>query len=61
MWFVFWILLLALLLSGGGFYGYRSGYYGYGTGWGLIVALWILFIIAIVFAGPFWGYYGWWW
>jgi len=28
MWFIFWILILFLLFSGGGYYGHRRSYYG---------------------------------
>jgi hypothetical protein len=60
-WFVFWVLIVFLLLSTGGFYGYRRSYYGPSAVFGLIVILFVLFWIAIVFAGPYWGRYGWWW
>jgi hypothetical protein len=42
------ILVIFLLFSGGGYYGYRSGYYGgahCGGGLGLIVLILILFLL----------------
>ena len=50
------LILVISLLFGGGFYGYRSGYYGagpFGGGIGLIVLLLVLFML---FGGP--GYVG---
>ncbi len=49
------------LLSGAGYYGYRRSYYGPGGAIGLLVRLFVLFWLAIAFAGPYWGWYGWWW
>ena len=62
MWFIFWIFIIILLFSSGGWYGYRRSYYGPPVGFGIIIFLWIIFILAIAFAGPWYGYYGrvWW-
>lgn len=60
-WFVFWVLILFLLFSGGGYYGYRRSYYDAGTAVWAIVLFFLLFWIAVIFAGPYWGYYGYWW
>jgi len=46
------IILLVLLFSGGGFYGYRSGYYGSG-GMGLISILVIVLLVFLVMGGGF--------
>lgn len=61
MWFILWMLILFLLFSGGSFYGGRRGYYDPSAGWGIIAVLVIIFLLAILFAGPYWGYYGYWW
>jgi hypothetical protein len=50
------VLLACLLFSGGGFYGYRSGYYGgrsFGGGLGLV----LLVLLALFVFGGFGGYY----
>ena len=59
MWW--WILLTFVLLSAGNWYGYRRSYYGAGGVVGLWAVLFVLFWLAILFAGPWWGWYGWWW
>jgi hypothetical protein len=46
------MILLVLLFSGGGFYGYRSGYYG-GRGMGFAGILVILLVIFLVMGGGF--------
>ncbi|MGA7868378.1 MAG: hypothetical protein WA709_06510 [Stellaceae bacterium] len=28
---------------------------------GLLVLLFVLFWLAVAFAGPYWGWFGWWW
>jgi hypothetical protein len=43
---------LILLFSGGGFYGYRSGYYG-GRGMGLAGILVIVLVVFLVMGGGF--------
>ncbi|MGH7091651.1 MAG: hypothetical protein ACREFQ_22395 [Stellaceae bacterium] len=48
-------------MSGGGWYGYRRSYYGPGAALSLVLLLFICFWIAIIFAEPYWGWYGWWW
>ncbi len=60
MWFIFWILILFLLFSGGGYYGYRGSYYGRSTAIGWIVVLFIIFWIVILWGGPHYGYYNRW-
>lgn len=60
-WFVLWVIVIFLLLSSGGWYGYRRSYYGTGEAVGLVFVLFIIFWIAIIFAGPYWGWYRWWW
>jgi hypothetical protein len=60
-WFVLRAALILLLFSSRGYCGYRRSYYG-GTGAvGLLLLFFILFWLAIIFAGPYWGWYGWWW
>ena len=60
-WFVFWIVILLLLFSGGGYYGYRRSFYGQSSMIGLLISFLVLAWIAVLFAGPYWGYYGYWW
>jgi hypothetical protein len=45
---------MILLFGGGGFYGYRSGYYGPG-GMGLASILLIVLVIVLVMGGGFSG------
>lgn len=61
MWLWFWLLVIALLFSAGGFYGRRGGYYEARGFWTWLLIVWILFVIAAVFMpwwGPWWGYTG---
>ncbi len=64
-WFVLWVVVIWLLLSSLGYYGYTRSYYysSYGPagGIGLLVVLFIIFWLVIGFAGPHWGWYGWSW
>ncbi|HZT87231.1 MAG TPA: hypothetical protein VFA12_04625 [Stellaceae bacterium] len=60
-WFILWLIIVFALLGSGSFYGYRRSYYGFGPAIGLLVLLFIIFWLAVVFAGPYWGWYGWWW
>jgi hypothetical protein len=60
-WFVFWVVIIALLFSGGGWYGHRRSYYGAGIGYLFICIAVVWLFFAVAFAGPYWGYYGWWW
>jgi hypothetical protein len=61
MWFIFWILIVFLLFSGGGYYGHRRSYYGRPSALGgfgiMLVILWVL----ILWGGPHWGYYSSYW
>ena len=57
-WFLIWVVIIWLLLSGGTHYGYRRSYYSRGPAWGILLVLLVIFILVIVFAGPYWGYYG---
>ena len=60
-WFILWLAAVFMLLSGSGYYGYHRSYYGAGGAIGLLVTLFVLFWLAVAFAGPYWGWYGWWW
>jgi hypothetical protein len=64
-WFVLWVIVIWLIFSSFGYYGYRRSYYydswGPSGGLGLLVVLFIVFWLVIVFGGPYWGWYGWWW
>jgi hypothetical protein len=64
-WFVLWVVIIWLFLSSFGYYGYRRSYYygSYGPSGaiGLLAVLFIVFWLVIAFAGPHWGWYGWWW
>lgn len=60
MWFIFWVLIIILLFSGGGFYGYRRSYYGGPSVIGWLVVLFIVFWIAVLWGGPHYGYYNSW-
>lgn len=60
-WFIIWLIIIFALLSGTGYHGYRRSYYGRGSAIGLLVLLFVLFWLAIAFAGPYWGWYSWWW
>jgi len=61
IWFVFWIVIIWLILSAGTHYGYRRAYYPRHT-YGGVLALWlILLLLFLIFIGPWWGYYGYWW
>ncbi len=61
IWFIIWVFIIWLILSGGSYYGYRRAYYP-GTAFGGVVILWlVLLLIALAFVGPGWGYYGYWW
>lgn len=61
-WFVVWAVIVYLMMSMGGYYGYRRAYYGAGPAIGLLILLFIIFWLAIFFAGPYWGWYGYgWW
>jgi hypothetical protein len=60
-WFVFLVVIVVLLLGGGSYYGYRQSYYGVVELIALIFVVFMLFWIAILFIGPYWGWYGWWW
>jgi hypothetical protein len=57
MWLLFWLLVIALILSGGGFYGRRRGYYQGRILWGWLIVIWILFLI-LAFSTPWWS--PWW-
>lgn len=46
------VIVLILLFGGGGFYGYRSGYYGR-TGMGLMGILVVVLVIFLVISGGF--------
>jgi hypothetical protein len=48
-------IVLILLFSGGGFYGYRSGYYG-SRGMGLVGVMLIVLVICLVIGGGFGGF-----
>ena len=60
-WFIAWLIIIFALLSGTGYYGYRRSYYGPGGAIGVLILLLVLFWLAVAFAGPYWGWYGWWW
>ena len=64
-WWILWIVIIWLLISSFGYYGYWRSYYynswGPTGGIGLLVVLFIVFWLVIIFAGPLWGWYGWWW
>jgi hypothetical protein len=60
-WFVFWVVILFVLLSGSSWFGYRRSYYGAGAAFAMLAFFVALFFIAVVFAGPYWGWYGYWW
>jgi hypothetical protein len=67
-WWAIWIVIIWLLISSFGYYGYRrSGYYdswGRSGGIGLLVALFVIFWLVVIFAGPWWGGWygrGWYW
>ena len=60
-WFVFWVLVVFLILSGGSWYGYRRSYYSARGVISIFIVLMICFIIAVVWIGPYWGWYGRWW
>ena len=57
-WFILWIIIIWLLLSGGGWYGYRRSYYGRPHVSGILIVLFIIFLLVVLFAGPHGGYYG---
>ena len=61
MWFVFWLLILFLLFSGGGYYGYQRSYYGRSTTFGWVGLLIVIFLILALWGGPHWGYYNSYW
>jgi hypothetical protein len=49
------ILVLILLFGGGGFYGYRSGYYG-PRGMGSVSILLIALVVLLLMGGGFGGF-----
>jgi hypothetical protein len=60
-WFVIWAIIIWLLFSGGGYYGYRYSYYGLNAAIGFLIVVFVVFWVVLIFAGPYWGYYRWWW
>jgi hypothetical protein len=57
-WFIIWLIIIFALLSGTG---YCRSYYGPAGVIGVLVLLFVPFWLAVVFAGPYWGWYGRWW
>jgi hypothetical protein len=60
-WFILGVFIVFLLLSVSSWHGYRRSYYGPGSTIGLLVVLFLLLCFVIIFAGPWWGWYPWWW
>ena len=60
MYFLLLLLLIPLMFSGGGYYGYRRGLYGRRTSYGGIGMGWLVFLFVILFLMPHWGYTSYW-
>ena len=60
-WFILGVFIVFLLLSASSWHGYRRSYYGPGSTIGLLAILFLLLCFVLIFAGLWWGPYGWWW
>ena len=61
MWFIFWVFIVFLLFSGGGYYGHRQSYYGRSSAYSGFGVLFFLVFLLILWGGPHWGYYNSYW
>lgn len=55
MFFIIMVFIVLLMVSGGGYYGHRRGYYGPRVAYGSIGLGWIIILLGLLFLMPNWG------